>query len=70
MVTRYPWRSALQYLYASSWNLIKNGSVWVGSDQYGIITSRSFYIFSLVNDSRHNANNLCSFNISWSTNEL
>nr|YP_010884033.1 NADH-plastoquinone oxidoreductase subunit 4 [Helleborus torquatus]WIW41682.1 NADH-plastoquinone oxidoreductase subunit 4 [Helleborus torquatus] len=63
MVTRYPWRSTLQYMYAFSRNLIKNGSLWVGSDQYGIITPCAFYIFSLVNGSRRTSNNLCSFNI-------
>nr|YP_010346146.1 NADH-plastoquinone oxidoreductase subunit 4 [Solanum glutinosum]UNZ89978.1 NADH-plastoquinone oxidoreductase subunit 4 [Solanum glutinosum] len=67
LVTRYPWRSTLQYLYASSRNLIKNGSVWINSNQYGIITSCPFYIFSLVDDNRYNTNNLCSFNISWPT---
>ncbi|CAN6588672.1 unnamed protein product [Malus baccata var. baccata] len=68
MVTRHPWRGTLQYLYAFSRNLIKNGSVWIGSDQYGIITQRPFYILSLVDYSRHNSNNLCSFNISRSAN--
>ncbi|RXI09986.1 hypothetical protein DVH24_037507 [Malus domestica] len=68
MVTRHPWRGTLQYLYAFSRNLIKNGSVWIGSDQYGIITPRPFYILSLVDYSRHNSNNLCSFNISRSAN--
>nr|YP_009679141.1 NADH-plastoquinone oxidoreductase subunit 4 [Teucrium mascatense]QDF64497.1 NADH-plastoquinone oxidoreductase subunit 4 [Teucrium mascatense] len=67
MVTRYPWRGTLKYLYASSRNLIKNGSIWISSDKYGIISPRSFSIFSLVNNSRRNANNLCSFNISRST---
>nr|UCU06660.1 NADH-plastoquinone oxidoreductase subunit 4 [Ziziphus hajarensis] len=67
MVTRHPWRGTLQYLYASSWNIIKNGSVWSGSYKYAIITSRSFYLFSLVDHSRHNSNNLCSFNISGAT---
>nr|VDD31484.1 unnamed protein product [Brassica oleracea] len=33
-------------------------------NQYGIITSCSFYVFSLVDGSRYNPNNLCSFNIS------
>nr|YP_010383569.1 NADH-plastoquinone oxidoreductase subunit 4 [Cleidiocarpon cavaleriei]UEQ13147.1 NADH-plastoquinone oxidoreductase subunit 4 [Cleidiocarpon cavaleriei] len=64
MVTGHPWGSTLQYLYASSRNLIKNGGVWVGSNQYGIITPCSFYLFSLVDNSRRRANNLCSFNIS------
>nr|YP_009724473.1 NADH-plastoquinone oxidoreductase subunit 4 [Senegalia senegal]QGT77109.1 NADH-plastoquinone oxidoreductase subunit 4 [Senegalia senegal] len=67
MVTRHPRRGTLQYLYAFSRNLIKNGSVWIGSNYYGIITPRSFSIFSLVNSIRRNSNNLCSFNISWST---
>nr|UDP58717.1 NADH-plastoquinone oxidoreductase subunit 4 [Dracaena serrulata] len=67
MATRYPWGSTLQYMYASSWNLIKNGGIWIDSDQYGIITSRPLYIFSLVGDNRDNTNNLCSFNLSWST---
>lgn len=67
MVTRYPWGGTLQYVYASSRNLIKNGSVWIGSDQYGIYTPGSFYIFPLVDDTRYSSNNLCSFNISWPT---
>nr|UEN67110.1 NADH-plastoquinone oxidoreductase subunit 4 [Sophora franchetiana] len=67
MVTRHPRRSTLQHLYAFSWSLIKNGSIWIGSNLYGIITPCSFYIFPLVNDIRFLSNNLCSFNISWST---
>ena len=66
MVTRHPWRSTLQYLYAFSRNLIKNGSIWIGSNKYGIIIPRPFYIFFLVDNSRRNTNNLCSFNIFWS----
>nr|QID03165.1 ribosomal protein L32 [Paphiopedilum malipoense] len=42
MVTRYPRGSALQYMYASSWNLIKDGNIWIDSDQYEIVSSRSF----------------------------
>nr|UHJ17492.1 NADH-plastoquinone oxidoreductase subunit 4 [Corydalis mucronifera]UHJ17506.1 NADH-plastoquinone oxidoreductase subunit 4 [Corydalis mucronifera] len=67
MITRYPWGGTLQYVYASSRNLIQNGNVWIGSDQYGILTPRSFSIFSLVDDTRYSSNNLCSFNISWPT---
>nr|YP_010178465.1 NADH-plastoquinone oxidoreductase subunit 4 [Phragmipedium kovachii]QUV74494.1 NADH-plastoquinone oxidoreductase subunit 4 [Phragmipedium kovachii] len=29
MVTTYPWGSTLQYIYASSRNLIKDGSIWI-----------------------------------------
>jgi len=67
MVTGYLRRSTLQYMYASGRNLIKNGSIWVDSDQYGIFTSRSFYIFSMVGNSGHNTNNLCGFNLFRST---
>ncbi|KAH0445532.1 hypothetical protein IEQ34_025376 [Dendrobium chrysotoxum] len=42
MVTRYPRGSTLQYMYAFSWNIMKDGSIWIDSDQYGIISSRSF----------------------------
>nr|QXJ79888.1 NADH dehydrogenase subunit D [Gymnadenia crassinervis] len=67
MVTRYPRGSTLQYMYAFSWNLIKDGSIWIDSDQYGIISSCSFKIVSLVSDSRNNTNPLCSFNLFRST---
>ena len=67
LVTWHPRRSTLQYMYASLWNLTKNRSIWIGSNQYEIITSRSFYVFSLVDGSRYNPNNLSSFNISRST---
>src|SRR6266498_5601452 len=54
-------------MYAFSGNSIKDGSIRIDSDQYGIVTSCSLSIFPLVGNNRSGANNLCSFNFSWST---
>nr|YP_010291327.1 NADH-plastoquinone oxidoreductase subunit 4L [Juncus himalensis]YP_010291330.1 NADH-plastoquinone oxidoreductase subunit 4L [Juncus himalensis]ULQ66990.1 NADH-plastoquinone oxidoreductase subunit 4L [Juncus himalensis]ULQ66993.1 NADH-plastoquinone oxidoreductase subunit 4L [Juncus himalensis] len=42
-----------QYSTYISWYFLKKGSMGIDLDQYGIITSRPFYIFSLPGNSNN-----------------
>jgi hypothetical protein len=49
-------------------NPIKEGSIWIDSDQYGIVTSCSLCISPWFGDNRSGANNLYNFNFSCQQN--